>query len=415
MIRNNSFVITALQSWSRHEASNAQSLAVEISKDNLVLYVNPPLDMTALLENNTPHTEHSNRVLRGCDKALRRINSNLWVLEPPIIISSINKVSSSSVFDILNRRNNRKYADIIKWAMEIVGIKDCFHINDNDLFRSFYMNELLNPELSIFYRRSNLTSLSTWNRHGQRIETELARKSDVIITPNDILAEEVRGYNYNTFNIGQGVDLSGYSTDIQYKRPHDLNKITSPIIGFTGTLGVPTVSPNLIYYIAQRFPFASIVLVGGEDRVFQRHALHRLANVHFLGEKSERELPQYINSFDICINPEPINELTNSIYPRRITQYLALGKSVVATATDTMFAFNSQVLLAADPEHFADLISAVFSQPHIAAQQLQREEFARAMTWESCTQRLYAVIEMIDDELHDDFTPLSNEKELIYS
>ncbi|HAI83429.1 MAG TPA: glycosyl transferase family 1, partial [Chitinophagaceae bacterium] len=83
-------------------------------------------------------------------------------------------------------------------------------------------------------------------------------------------------------------------------------------------------------------PEWSLVLVGPEDEAFKQSALHQLPNVHFLGSKQPEALPEYVAAFDVCINPQLLNEVTIGNYPRKVDEYLAMGKPVVATQTEAM-------------------------------------------------------------------------------
>ncbi len=44
-----------------------------------------------------------------------------------------------------------------------------------------------------------------------------------------------------------------------------------------------------------------------------------------------KELPGYIQHFDVCINPQKLNPITIGNYPLKVDEYLAMGKPVVAT------------------------------------------------------------------------------------
>jgi glycosyltransferase involved in cell wall biosynthesis len=55
----------------------------------------------------------------------------------------------------------------------------------------------------------------------------------------------------------------------------------------------------------------------------------------FLGAQDVNRLPEYIKA-DVCINPQLLNETTKGNYPRKIDEYLAMGKPVVATKTIAM-------------------------------------------------------------------------------
>ncbi len=56
--------------------------------------------------------------------------------------------------------------------------------------------------------------------------------------------------------------------------------------------------------------------------------------------KKPEQTAAYIHHFTICINPQLVNPLTIGNYPRKIDEYLASGKPVVATATQAMEMFR---------------------------------------------------------------------------
>lgn len=89
---------------------------------------------------------------------------------------------------------------------------------DNDIYRSFYAIDLLQPVFSIYYRRDNLTS-AYWRKHAPRLEPLLCGKCDLVATNSSQLAEAVSTYNPNTDTIGQGLDLSKYDHKANYALP----------------------------------------------------------------------------------------------------------------------------------------------------------------------------------------------------
>src|SRR5690606_23550904 len=109
-----------------------------------------------------------------------------------------------------------------------------------------------------------------------------------------------------------------------------------PIIGYVGVLHSSRLDIEAMLNIAQCRPDWTLVLVGPEDAVFRTSALHQQANVIFVGMKSMTELARYIYYFDVCINPQFLTPLTVGNYPRKVDEYLAMGKPVVAFATHAM-------------------------------------------------------------------------------
>ena len=102
---------------------------------------------------------------------------------------------------------------------------------------------------------------------------------------------------------------------------------------------------DLLLHIADSLPGMSLVLVGPADEKFEKSGLHDRKNVLFLGGKKPEETAAYIQHFTICINPQLVNQLTIGNYPRKIDEYLASGKPVVATATQAMEMFRAHILL----------------------------------------------------------------------
>jgi len=135
-------------------------------------------------------------------------------------------------------------------------------------------------------------------------------------------------------------------------------------------------------------PDWNIVLVGPEDVQFTASSLHKIPNVHFLGAKQPKDLPAYINAFDVCINPQLVNEVTVGNYPRKIDEYLAMGKPVVATVTEAMSIFSDHTYLANNKEEYIALIEKALQENSSLLQQ-ERKAFAAQHTWQNSVAEIY--------------------------
>ena len=103
------------------------------------------------------------------------------------------------------------------------------------------------------------------------------------------------------------------------------------------------------------------------------------------------DLPAYINAFDVCVNPQLLNEVTIGNYPRKIDEYLAVGKPVVATATDAMSVFSDHVYLGKGKEDYVRLIELALAENSPARSQA-RQSFASSHTWENSVGEIYRAI-----------------------
>lgn len=390
----NPFVIFSLQPWDTPIGSNCKNIAKELSHRTKILYVNIPLDWNTLLRkhpHNKTHITNRQDVRSGNKPALEEVEPNLFVYTPKSVIFSINMLPPGRFYDFMNLRNNKKIASEIKPVLHKLGIEEFYTFTDSDMFRSFYMKELLQPKLSIYYSRDNLISTDYFKKHGARLEPLLIAKSDLATANSTYLRDYCKQYNPSSYYIGQGCDLSIFDPNSTSPKPTDMQGIAGPIIGYIGFLTSIRLDIDLLITLAQKHPEWSIVLVGPEDQKFKDSALHSLSNVHFLGSKQPDELGKYLKYFDVAINPQVINDMTIGNYPRKVDEYLAMGKPVVATATKAMSVFSDHCYLGSTAEDYEQLIAQALNDDNAKLAQ-KRVEFAREHTWENSVKSLIEAI-----------------------
>jgi len=391
-IKGRDIVIVGQQPWDTEIGSNCKNLALEFSKQNRVLYINSALDrITMLRDKAEPRVQKRLAIIQGKEKGLVVIQPNLWNLYPSIVTESINKIKVRPLFNALNKRNNKLFARSIQKAIDELGFKNIILFNDNDMFRSFYLKELLHPSVSIYYSRDYMLAVDYWRFHGEQLEPALIAKSDLCVANSTYLANYCRQYNPHSFYVGQGCDLEMFSAPQSKAMPTDMQSIPHPVIGYVGALQSIRLDIELLAYIAEQKPEWSIVLVGPEDEVFRPSRLHEIKNIHFLGPKPVTELPAYINAFDVCLNPQLANQVTIGNYPRKIDEYLAMGKPVVATDTEAMSIFAEYTYLAASKEEYITLIEKALKEDNEILQQ-GRKTFALSHTWENNVKEIYKAI-----------------------
>lgn len=376
-------IVVGQQPWDVSIGSNCKNIALEWSKYNRVLYVNSPLDRISKYRGKSdPKIAKRISVVEGKDLGLIPIKENLWNLFPDVMIESINWIKWPFFFEFFNKRNNRLFAKSILKAVKELGFKDFILFNDNDMFRSFYLKSLLKPVISIYYSRDFMLAVDYWSFHGKKHEPELIADSDICVANSTYLADYCRKYNKNSFYVGQGCELDIFMQTDGMARPNDILPIKGPIIGYVGALQSIRLDIAILEYIAATKPEWSIVLVGPEDDEFKVSSLHQMNNVHFLGSKDPSTLPEYINAFDVCINPQIVNQLTIGNYPRKIDEYLAVGKPIVATKTEAMSIFKSHCYLAETKEDYVRMIEYGL-QNNNSDLKAERRNFASAHTWEN--------------------------------
>jgi glycosyltransferase involved in cell wall biosynthesis len=399
MIQGKDIIVIGIQPWDISIGSNCKNIAEEFSRHNRVLYVNAPLDrFTKYRERNTEKVGRRIKVIQGKEPGLQEVGPNLWTLYPGSLIESINGLKWPWLFDILNKRNSRLFArDIINAAHQL-GFKDYILFNDSSMFLGAYLKDLLNPKMYVYYMRDFLIKNPYWKRHGTRIEPRLIALADVVVNNSTLYTEYGLNHNPHSYMVGQGCDTTLFNDDLQpIEVATDLKPVPRPIIGYVGFLSSRRLDIGLLEYMATKRPEWSIVLVGPEDDVFKASALHNIPNVYFLGSRDSSILPSYIKGFDVAMNPQLINDATIGNYPRKIDEYLAMGKPTIGSATKAMEYFGGYTYNAHSHEEYLTLIGQALAEDNPELQ-AKRKAFGRSHTWENNVKEIYKCIELVADE-----------------
>lgn len=389
------YIITSLQLWDSEIGTTVKNTAIEIAKEHRVLYVNTPLDIRAHFPKRDADTASDRRfaVLHGKTSTVRRMTDTLWVLDCPFTLLPVGQLPSP-LFEWANRYNNRRLGRWIKGQAAKLGFHSYIHLIDNDLYRSLYLKEYLRPAISVYYRRDQVTEFDYWRKHGKACEKQLAGKADIVLANSELFAQELRPWNANVHVINTGVNLELYDPGLPHPLPEDLRDIPHPIVGYVGAILKARLDSDLMYEVARQMPDCQFVWVGPEDEHFEKHALHSLPNVHFLGHKQVPQLPAYIRHFDVCINPQVVNSITNGNYPLKIDEYLAMGRPVVATSTHTMRqVFSEFSYLPTNVPQWITAIRRALSEAHVPAQEQARIAFAHTHSWGESVKVIYQAVD----------------------
>lgn len=395
------YIITSLQLWDSEIGTTVKNTAIEIAKEHRVLYVNTPLDIRARFPKRDADTasDHRFAVLHGKTSPIRRMTDTLWVLDCPFTLLPVGQLPSP-LFEWANRYNNRRLGRWIKSQAAKLGFHSYIHLIDNDLYRSLYLKEYLRPAISVYYRRDQVTEFDYWRKHGKACEKQLAGKADIVLANSELFAQELRPWNANVHVINTGVNLELYDPGLPHPLPEDLRDIPHPIVGYVGAILKARLDSDLMYEVASQMPDCQFVWVGPEDEHFEKHALHSLPNVHFLGHKQVPQLPAYIRHFDVCINPQVVNSITNGNYPLKIDEYLAMGRPVVATSTHTMRqVFSEFSYLPTNVPQWITAIRRALSEAHDPAQVQARIAFAHTHSWGESVKVIYQAVDQFSYKL----------------
>jgi teichuronic acid biosynthesis glycosyltransferase TuaH len=391
-IHNKDIILFSFQPWDLDIGFNFKEMAFELAKRNRVLFVSRVPDRNSLLRKRKEKRRPKQKL------ELTQIQDNLWIFDPSLVLESINWISVNWVYDFFNRINNKRLAKAINNAVEKLSFTDAILINDNDFYRGFYQKEFL-PVCKeyIFYIRDFLTVQPYFKKHGTRLEQEIIKKSDLVVANSAYLAKYASQWNEKSFDIGQGCDYENFIFE-NFPVPGKMASIPHPIIGYCGAITEMRLDQSVIEHIARSFPECSVVMVGPPDETFKKKNLEKYKNIYFIGRINPEEVPAYIFQFDICINPQALNPMTVGNYPRKIDEYLAMGKPVVATVTEAMGMFGDYVFLCKTKEDYVEKIRFIIANKLFQNNEgkERRKNFAFTHSWENS-------IGMLGDAYHQTF------------
>jgi glycosyltransferase involved in cell wall biosynthesis len=188
----------------------------------------------------------------------------------------------------------------------------------------------LNPEVTVYDCMDELSAFQGAPPELIEQEQKLFERSDVVFAGGSSLFASKETQHENVHLFPSSIDHHHFAAARHPQPdPPDQAAIPHPRIGFFGVLD-ERLDRDLLRDVAAAHPEWNLVLVGPVVKI--RHEdLPQGANIHYLGQKSYAELPQYLANWDVAMLPFARNAATRFISPTKTPEYLAAGKPVVST------------------------------------------------------------------------------------
>ena len=234
-------------------------------------------------------------------------------------------------------------------------------------------------------------------------ERELMRQADLLLVGNHALFEAKAPLHGNVHEIPNSIDLEFFAQARSAGAvPSDQASIQGPRIGYVGRID-ERVDFELLARLAELRPTWNFVLIG-ELAGAARELLPSHVNIHYLGAKRYDELPSYIADWDIAMLPFSHHAAGRTMTPRVALQYLAAGKTVVASALPELVSPFAQLGLlrtAEDPVRFVEHIDAALRGEGETCASSQRDAFLAQASWDGTWTRIHrAMLETLLGKQH---------------
>lgn len=173
--------------------------------------------------------------------------------------------------------------------------------------------------------------------------TNLVLKSDIIFTTAKKLEENILSISpqKEIINVSNGV-TPDFFEKMKDNEVTDYKKEDKKVVGYVGAI-FNWFDINLVYKSAKFLPNVDFILVGPINN--QNSRVKAPKNVFLLGKKAYKQIPAYINLFDVAIIPFKDGNISESTDPIKVYEYFSLGKPVVSTYFKELEKFNDGNIL----------------------------------------------------------------------
>ncbi|WP_129713791.1 glycosyltransferase [Pedobacter sp. SYP-B3415] len=382
MLKNKTIFILSLMKFDGLASTN-YTIARELAKNNTVYYVDNPFTTRdcARQKDSLEFLIRKPHFSSGAAGVMETDLPGLKILICPPVLT-INFLPEGWLYRTLLKRNERRIIKRIKSVIKREGIKDYIFIN---AFNFHYpgVGKALNPGLSVYHAVDPII-VPYDRRHGLQSERELVKSSDLVICTSKALYDQHIALNPETYFVPNAADFehSSRASEPGLAVHGSVAEIKGPVVGYLGNIE-RRMNFSLLQQVAKNNPDLSFVFAGPVAGGLIPDGLNSLPNVHFTGPVRYEEMPAVLKGFDVCIIPFAKDEVSATIFPLKLFEYLGAGKPVVMTDFNMdLRAFTKDtVAFCRNADEFGTAIRKALTEQgpvHTA----QRQAVAKDNTWE---------------------------------
>lgn len=329
MSRNKQIVCISYQYWDDPWYRKQHFMYRFVQKGYKVAYIEPSFSMV-----RRPESYKKEYAINRYFKVIvQQINKNLFIIKPPRYLPYWTKPYISK-FNFL-------YLSIqVSFILKKLGFKEyilwIYRPECANALRIFKYRKL------IFDITDDLAAYGYNNRskylYKRKCMEYLTKQSDLVFVTASTLFEKFKKFSSNIYLVSNGYDSTLFTERNAFPIPLDMKEIPTPIIGFVGTI-FSFLDFELIKYIVKNNQDKSFVFIGNYEFNIKREWLslvENYKNIFWLGKKKKEEIPKYISEFNVCINPFKIDEVSKSVSPLKVFEYLAMKKPVVSVRMESL-------------------------------------------------------------------------------
>lgn len=255
-----------------------------------------------------------------------------------------------------------------------------------------HLTKFLPHELSVFDAVDDWSSHYNYRSEKQKLQKnykDIEKTFDLVFTVSEMLKQRLFPRHPHAVCVPNGIDLNHF-----YPQSHDFppcRNLKRPIIGYVGIIQSRFDSRSA-FIMAKAHPDKTFAYVGPIWPDAQIKQCLSCPNIIFLGRIPYQDIPLFLSSCDCAVIPHIVNDLTLSMDPLKVYEYLAMGLPVIAPEIFIHPALKRYVLRAKSSKDFPRLIPSALAMKNSDFYHPCRNQL-RQFTWEK---RVQTMLSMID-------------------
>jgi glycosyltransferase involved in cell wall biosynthesis len=384
-LRGRDIVCVGFADWDTELWTNQHHLMSRLARENRVLFIES-LGLRQPQLAGRDLTRIARRLRRGL--APPRARDGLHVLSPLVIPLHGNR--------LVRALNARLLPALVHRAARRIGMR-------NPILWAYVpqaevLLDTLEPSLVIYHCVDDIAAHSRIDTASFRAaEARFAARADLVLASAPALARRLREFSENVLDAPNVADVELFAQALE-SGPVDsaMAALPEPRIVFTGAIVTTKLDLPLLIALARARPdwsFALVGPVGPGDPHTDVSALAAEPNVHLLGGRSYEQLPSVLRAADVGLIPYARNELTDSIFPMKVYEYLAAGLPVIATPLPAI-AGIAEVQTAPDADGIGRLLDEALAGDS-SERRAQRSRSAAAHSWDRRLEEIAVAIDAL--------------------
>jgi glycosyltransferase involved in cell wall biosynthesis len=243
---------------------------------------------------------------------------------------------------------------------------------------------ILDPSLVVYHCVDDLAAQKGVHAASFRAaEHRFASRADLVLASAPSLTNRLRRISDRVLEAPNVADVDFFASALEEGPVDDsLARLPTPRVVFMGAIVATKVDMEWFATLARLRPHWSFALVGpvglGDPRT-DVSVLRSVPNIHLLGPRPYRTLPDVLRGADAALIPYALNALTASVFPMKVYEYIAAGLPVVATPLPALRGVAG-VTLVGDAQSAARHLSRLMSE-NTSERRRERSLIARGHSW----------------------------------